>query len=209
MEETTSSAPAYAFELSGGALCLDFANTCGDRARPEQEHLHTYGDVAAFVRQAEVVDADQARELADRAAEDPTAAAEAFTVAVALRDAIYRIFSALAAGDAPSAADLDHLNSLLPDALAGLRVEPRGAAFAWSRDDLADSLTAPLRPIVRSAAELLISDRLDRIRECDGATCTWLFLDQSRNRSRRWCSMETCGNRAKVRRHYRRQRGSQ
>jgi len=196
--------PAYTFELSGGALCLDFANTCGDRARPEQEHLHAYADILAFARQAEIVDAEQERELADRAADDPGAAADAFTAAVAVRDAIYRIFSALAAGASPPPADLDRLNRALPDALAGLRIEPRGDGFAWSRHDLADALTAPLRPIVRSAAELLISGRLDRIRECDGATCTWLFLDQSRNRSRRWCSMETCGNRAKVRRHYRR-----
>ena len=70
--------------------------------------------------------------------------------------------------------------------------------------EASETLAAPLRPIVRSAAELLVSDQLDRVRECDGARCTWLFLDQSRNRSRRWCSMETCGNRAKARRHYRR-----
>jgi predicted RNA-binding Zn ribbon-like protein len=63
-----------------------------------------------------------------------------------------------------------------------------------------------LRPIARSAAELLTSETLSRVRECGGATCTWLFLDASRNRSRRWCSMESCGNRAKARRHYRRRR---
>jgi len=206
MEATSSSAPAYTFELSGGALCLDFANTCGNQARPEQEHLHAYADILAFARQAEIVDAGQARELADRAAEDPAAAAAAFGDAVEVRDAIYRIFSALAAGTSPPPADLERLNRALPDALAGLRIEPREGGFAWSRDDLADSLTAPLRPIVRSAAELLVSGRLDRVRECDGTTCTWLFLDQSRNRSRRWCSMETCGNRAKVRRHYRRRK---
>jgi len=80
--------------------------------------------------------------------------------------------------------------------------------FVWSRADATDSLTAPLRPVVRSAAELLTSDLVDRVRECHGDDCTWLFLDQSRNRSRRWCSMESCGNRAKVRRHYRRRQGA-
>jgi len=209
MDDASATEPTHTFELSGGALCLDFANTWGDRARPSQEHLHSYAGVLAFARQAEIVDGDQARRLARRAEEESAAAAAAFAAAVDLREAIYRIFSALAAGDAPPTVDLDHLNSVLPDALGGLRIEPRGDKFAWSRSDLADSLTAPLRPIVRSAAELLLSDQLDRVRECDGASCTWLFLDQSRNHSRRWCSMETCGNRAKVRRHYRRQRLSE
>ena len=91
---------------------------------------------------------------------------------------------------------------LLPQEAGGDASSP---SFAWTRTDAADSLTAPLRPVVRSAAELLTSpETLLRVRECDGTDCTWLFLDQSRNRSRRWCSMESCGNRAKVRRHYRR-----
>ena len=206
MADSPPTAPARTFDLSGGALCLDFANTWGDRARAEQEHLHSYGDLLEFARQSEIVDDGQATALARRAREAPDTAAAAFADALALREAIYRMCSALAVGEDPSPEDLAHLNAALPEALAGLRIEARSGGFSWSRDDLADSLTAPLRPIVRSAAELLLSDQLDRIRECDGAACTWLFLDQSRNRSRRWCSMETCGNRAKVRRHYRRRK---
>jgi predicted RNA-binding Zn ribbon-like protein len=195
------------FELSGGALCLDFANTTGNHMRPEQEHLHGYADLVAFARQTEVVGAEQAAELARRAREDEAGATAAFAAVRELREAIYRVFSALAAGERPPTEDLERLNAALPDALAGLRVEPQGEAFAWTRADAADSLTAPLRPVVRSAAELLTApELLARVRECDGESCTWLFLDQSRNRSRRWCSMESCGNRAKVRRHYRRTR---
>ena len=65
---------------------------------------------------------------------------------------------------------------------------------------------APLWPIARSAAHLLTSAELTRVRECDGTSCNWLFFDRSRGGSRRWCSMESCGNRAKARRHYRRRR---
>jgi predicted RNA-binding Zn ribbon-like protein len=64
------------------------------------------------------------------------------------------------------------------------------------------------RAILRSAAELLTAAELPQVRECAGSDCTWLFLDRSRNRSRRWCPMETCGNRAKAHRHYRRRSGA-
>ena len=67
-----------------------------------------------------------------------------------------------------------------------------------------------LWPVARSAGELLISDKLDRVRQCaDDRGCGYLFVDTSRNRSRRWCSMESCGNRAKAHRHYQRQQKGQ
>ena len=62
-------------------------------------------------------------------------------------------------------------------------------------------------PIAHEAAELLTANELGRVRECPGPNCGWLFLDMSKNRSRRWCSMEVCGNAAKARRHYQRQKG--
>ena len=216
MDERASQAPtrsrtgiptdSHVFELSGGALCLDFANTWEDRQREEEEHLHAYPDVLAFAVQTGIVDPGRASAMARRADGDPAAAGRAFAAARELRDAIYRLFSAVAAGREPPADGLERLNAILPEALAGARVERRGVGFEWAWADPADRLESPLRPIARSAADLLTSERLGRIRECDGRTCTWLFLDQSRNRSRRWCSMETCGNRAKVRRHYRRLR---
>lgn len=211
MGDAVFSGSESSFELSGGALCLDFANTWGDREREDQEHLHGYGDLLAFAQQAGVIDSDQRRTLERRAGLEPEGAEAVYSSARELRDAIYRLLSAVADSARPAEEDLERLNRALPDALAGLRIERvagDGDSFVWSRADGIESLEAPLWPIVRSAAELLTSDRLGRVRECDGASCTWLFLDQSRNRSRRWCSMETCGNRAKVRRHYRRSRPS-
>jgi len=195
------------FELSGGALCLDFANTWADRERPEKDYLKGYPELVAFARQTGIVTEDQAAELSRQAREDEAGAAAALETARTLREAIYRLFSAVAADTAPPRNALEALNAALPEALSGLQIVPSVSGFAWHRSDAADSLAAPLRLIVRSAAELLTAyDTLPRVRECDGADCTWLFLDQSRNRSRRWCSMESCGNRAKVRRHYRRTR---
>ncbi|HET9766295.1 MAG TPA: ABATE domain-containing protein [Thermoanaerobaculia bacterium] len=195
------------FELSGGALCLDFANSWGDRRRPESDRLADYDALVAFACEAGLLDRRQAARLSRRAHAAPAEAARAHAAARGLRDALYRLFSAQACGRRVDAADLARVNAALHEALPHLRVARRGGAYAWDwAEDGGEPLQAPLRPIARSAAELLTSDDLGRVRECDGADCTWLFLDQSRNRSRRWCSMESCGNRAKARRHYHRQR---
>ena len=195
------------FELSGGALCLDFANSWGDRRRPESDRLDDYAALLAFACEAGLLDRQHAARLTRRARQAPAEAARAHALARSLRDALYRLFSAQARGRRVDPADVAHVNAALHEALPHLRVTRRAGGYAWDwADDGGEPLAAPLRPIARSAAELLTSDDLARVRECDGATCTWLFLDQSRNRSRRWCSMESCGNRAKARRHYHRQR---
>ena len=206
MVEDRPAAPS--FDLSGGAPCLDFANTWADRGRPETESLRGYGDLVAFALQAGLLSGGHAARLAGRAARHPRAAAAGFAQGRGLREDLYRIFSATAARRAPAAADLERLNAALPAALSRLRLARRGAGFAWTWAEPAApgkaALAAPLWPILRSAADLLASDASKQVRECAGAACTWLFLDRSRNRSRRWCSMDTCGNRAKARRHYHR-----
>jgi len=197
------------FELSGGTLALDFANSWGDRRRPESDRLGDYAALLAFACEAGLLDRRQAARLARRARGAPAEAARAYAAARGLRDALYRVFSAQARGRRVDSADIAQVNEALQEALPHLRVARRGGAYAWDwDDDGGEPLAAPLRPIARSAAELLTSGDLARVRECDGAACTWLFLDQSRNRSRRWCSMESCGNRAKARRHYHRSRAA-
>lgn len=202
--------PPPTFDLSGGALGLDFANTWSDRGRPETDGLRGYADLLAFARQAGSLDEGEAARLAARSEREPGAAAAAFGRALDLREALYRLFSAAAAGRPPAAGDLALVNAALPEALARLRLEPRGSGFGWAWEEkAAEPLDAPLWPVLRSAAELLTSEELPRVRECAATSCTWLFVDRSRNRSRRWCSMETCGNRAKAHRHYRRRSGAE
>jgi predicted RNA-binding Zn ribbon-like protein len=60
--------------------------------------------------------------------------------------------------------------------------------------------------VARAAADLLVSPERALVRECASGTCSWLFVDRSRTHQRRWCSMKTCGNRAKARRFYTRRR---
>jgi predicted RNA-binding Zn ribbon-like protein len=92
-------------------------------------------------------------------------------------------------------------------ALAHRRLVPAGRCFVWDIVGAEDRLDRILWLLVDDAADLLSSELLDRVKECGGPDCSWLFLDESRNRSRRWCEMSECGNRAKQRRYQRRHKG--
>jgi predicted RNA-binding Zn ribbon-like protein len=200
--------PAPEFEFSGGRLCLDFTNTLGGRGRPQpREDLNRYADLLAWGQQAGLLTDVRATRLAREADGRPGAAAAVRDRALILREAIYRIFSAVVGGGEAREADLAALNAELAIALPNARLVPSGAGFAWTWDERADALDRILWPVARSAADLLTSDELDRVRECAETRCGWLFMDTSRNRSRQWCDMKVCGNRAKARRHYERRRG--
>lgn len=194
------------FDLSAGVLCLDFANTWQDRSMPASEELETYTDLIAFLAQARVIGRREVASLQRLAAGDPHAARAAFDGALQLRESIYCAFSAVASDRKVPAAAIDRLNRGLCADVGRLRLRRQGSGFALRWSGLGDALQAPLRPVAHTAAELLTSPDLVRVRECGGDHCDWLFLDRSRNRSRRWCSMETCGNRSKARRHYHRQK---
>lgn len=194
------------FELSGGDLCLDFANTWGDRPRAEADGLRSYDHLLAFARQTGLGEASDLAALEQRGRREGAAAAAALHTACELREALYALFSARARDRVLPPEALACLNAQLREALPHLAVQGSGPAPEWQWRDGAQSLTSPLWPIARAAADLLTSREAPPVRECDGAQCSWLFLDRSRGRSRRWCSMASCGNRAKARRHYHRGR---
>jgi predicted RNA-binding Zn ribbon-like protein len=179
----------------GGDLALDFANTLGGlREGPwDDEWLHGYADLAGWARHAGALDARTAAALAAHAAAHPRAAAAAFARAIALREQISAVMAALAAGDAPPEPDLAGLEAAHRDALAHARLVGRGPHFDWVVDD---DLDRPHRAVALAAVDLLRSERLARLKQC--RNCRWLFLDQSKNASRRWCSMAHCGTGAKV-----------
>lgn len=194
-------------KLETGFLCLDFANTLDWHASEHpEEKLFNYGDLVTWTEEVGVLDASVARALRRRAEASEADAARVYERAIALREAIYRIFSAIADRRSPAPADLALLNGALGPASAHHVIVETDDGFRWAWTESAEGeLDQMLWPIVRSAADLLTSDDLDRVRECaDEQGCGFLFFDMSRNRSRKWCDMETCGNRAKARRHYHR-----
>ena len=205
-----SASDGYEFEFSGGDPALDFTNTISRRRVPEEsrDRLIDYGRLVSWGRQAGVISERDEKRLRSAGEARPRAAVAALRRAVALREAMFSVFAASARGDRVPKEPLDALNAALPDALAALRVGPDGDRFTWrfAHDDA--ELVPMLSPVLRAAAELLTSEDLVRVRECDSETCFWLFLDQSRNGTRRWCDMKSCGNRAKARRHYLKEKAS-
>ena len=197
------------FERIGGALCLDFANTGSQRREgPFKEKLHSYADLLAWSEEAGQLEREQADQLTAKSERSPAEAESVLERAKELREAVYRVFSARFHGDALPADDLRRISDEYAYAAAQRVLAPTESGeidFAW-RDT--DALERPLWPIAVSAAVLASSDELDRVKECATDNCNWLFLDASKNRSRRWCEMKECGNRAKARRHYQRHRTS-
>ena len=198
--------PESEFELTGGSLCLDFANTLGDRPRATHEHLRDYAALLRFSRQAGSLSDPELNDLDTLYADCDGCVEPIFDKVIQLRESIYRIFSEIAGGGAPQGQDIDRLNAVLHKALRQLEIRGNGDRFNWAWGGPTQALDRPLWPIARSAAELLTSDSLGCLRECASETCSWLFLDCSRNQRRRWCDMSTCGNRAKARRHYQRKK---
>jgi len=193
------------FDDDTEVLCLNFANTADWHAGGQPEELlRSYGDLLTWAGMNQIVTGEEAALLHRLAQEDPAQAEYARQKAVRLREAMYQLFVAAAGGQPLPADDLTLLNEALPRALGQLRLAAvhGGVEWQWAESEALDRVLAPA---VRSAAELLTSDRLYQVGQCqDDRGCGWLFLDHSRNHSRRWCSMDRCGNRAKARRHYRR-----
>jgi predicted RNA-binding Zn ribbon-like protein len=203
-EKTQSEAEKH--RLIGGVLCLDFANTLNGHGKtPLHEYLAGYTDLVVWGQKAGILAASEAAPLIRNAERRSSEASEAFDQAIALRETIFRVFSAHALGKLPTAADIERLNRARADALAHsvIKRSEDGFALTWIDKTAFDSV---LWPIVLSAVDLLTSDQLLRVRECEGDTCDWLFVDTSRNHMRRWCSMAECGNRAKMRRFLDRKR---
>ena len=197
---------AETHRLIGGALCLDFANTLNGHSKAHgHEYLKDYRDLVLWCRKAGCLPDREARSLLRRAIHRPAQATAAFKRAIALRETLYRIFSAIARGDSPQTTDLAELNQARSTALARSQIVRTAGGFVVDWADKA-ALDQMLWPIALSAADLLTLGNASRIRECAGVGCDWLFIDTSRNHMRRWCSMDECGNRAKSRRFFERKR---
>lgn len=175
-------------ELVGNALCLDFANTVNARPVARRDWLATPEEALTWARAAGLP------------IEDPAGLAAALPGARELREAVFRVFEPLARGSGPPPADdLAALTSAHAEGVAHARLDRSGEVYAW-RWEPPRTMRVLLWEVTASAVELLTHGPLDRLGACP--SCVWLFLDTSKNRRRRWCSMNTCGSRDKSRRYY-------
>ncbi len=193
------------FQTKTGWLCLDFANTVDwhSSANPE-EKLSTYRDLVFWARDKKAITAEQAGKLLAASEKEPATAQKTLDFARELREAIYNILVHFTHGQTISSRDLSILNTAMVKLLPNMRIITNtGFDWEWIIDD--KRLDSLLGPVVWSAIELLTTSALERVGQCADENCGWLFWDTSRNRTRRWCDMQDCGNRAKSRRHYRKE----
>jgi predicted RNA-binding Zn ribbon-like protein len=188
---------AVKFEFVAGNLALDFANSVHDHgASDPNDDFNAYSDLADWSRQAGLLSQGQVRELKNRR---PAQARLEFERSLDLRETIYAVFSSRARGRPVPRQALLQLNRHFRRGMSEASLQDAGRHF-----ELTWKSSGPLQnvwgEITRAAVSLLTSDRLNRVRQCAGENCSWLFLDTSRNGLRRWCDMQACGNRAKVRR---------
>ncbi len=201
---------SHHFELVAGVRCLDFVNTVGDRTGQWQyvrNYLQRYEDVVAWGEQSSILASANAAELRALAEHHPHAAEQAFQRALNLREALQAVFAAVAAGQPIDRDPLSSLDGVLRPVLSmsTLVAQPNAALCQWefhpSAPHAPDAFDRVIWSVARSAADLLTSADLAHVRQCALENCGWLFLDLSKNKSRRWCAMMMCGNRNKARRH--------
>ncbi|HTY05843.1 MAG TPA: ABATE domain-containing protein [Gemmatimonadales bacterium] len=197
--------PSFAF--TGGNPCLDFANTVDDRTtgRP-RELLTDYERLLEWGTEAGVITGKTTEHLRHLASDAPGTARTALRHATELRDAIYDVFSAVAHRRTIPGPALEALNESVRRAAPHAQIVHANRRFTSEWIHPERNLDAMLWPVSRAAATLLMGDDIGRVRQCASESCSWLFLDQSKNSSRRWCDMNGCGNRDKARRYYERQR---
>jgi predicted RNA-binding Zn ribbon-like protein len=207
-QPTGTGAPAGLIPAFRDELCLDFANTRYWRGtETPTEGLGGIGDVVAWCKSAGLISEPAAEGARRWWEEQPDRGAAAFLEAIALREALYEVFRAIADGKEPPEDAMRALNAALARAPSRLGIERQGGNFAWRIPHTSEpAVAALLAPVVWSGTELLLGSRLPRVRHCANERCLWLFLDDSKSGTRRWCSMSACGNRAKAHRHYARKK---
>ena len=224
LRQAVEAAPDF---VVGGRPCLDLANTCEPRGGPghgrhvaHQEYLADYAGLVGWAVRAAVVGTATGVRLLEAAEARPAEARGVHRQAVALSDALYRAFGAIAEGRIPAVGDLDTIKAVYAEAMAAatLKAEDGGLTWSWSPDmhrGGPPDLALPLWPAAFSAIELLTEADPRRLKLCPGGQpegdpvrCAWLFYDETKNRSRRWCTMEDCGSAAKIRRLTERRRSA-
>jgi predicted RNA-binding Zn ribbon-like protein len=183
--------------IVGGNLALDFINTQSGppNGEPDLEALHDYADLVAWGRYAGLLTDGEVERLLRRARRRPAEAREMFERAMRLRATLDELFRAVARGEPPSERVIARLGTDEAEALGHGAFSRSGAAFQWRWPP--DDLGRPIWPVVHAGVGLLSGGRFDRVKGCGG--CRFLFLDETKNESRRWCSMKDCGTDAKVR----------
>jgi predicted RNA-binding Zn ribbon-like protein len=187
--------------IETSSLCCNFVNTVHAwRGENLNEYLKTYEDVINWCKKLSVFDEPYLRSLAAEASRHPQKAAWALTKMKEVRTLLYQLISAISAGEEGKYNQLlEKVYPLLSEALSHIKPVYEENTFKISFAEKVVDLESPLWPILKSVYDLLLTSDLKRIKECP--ICGWVFLDETKNGARRWCSPVECGTKDKMQRY--------
>uniref|UniRef100_A0A7V2ZKM0 Zinc finger CGNR domain-containing protein n=1 Tax=Ignavibacterium album TaxID=591197 RepID=A0A7V2ZKM0_9BACT len=195
------------WKFVGGNIAIDFVNSIGGRNENgidnytiRDEKFNSYEDIVDWAKEIGIISTTVSKKLITSASENSKEANKIFERAILLREALYRIFRHWIEEKKPSAEDMEILNKECSIARENQELIFSSNKFIWDFKFEDHNLNIILWKVALSAAELLTSERLSRLKRCPGEDCGWLFIDMSKNQSRQWCDMKDCGNFEKVRR---------
>jgi predicted RNA-binding Zn ribbon-like protein len=195
------------FQFIAGSLCLDFVNTVGSYSpSATAEKLREFADLVRWAHEARIIEQSEARELVAFSKTHPYESSGILEKARVFRESLFRIFAALNRKERPNEIDLTALNETLRSFPIHLQIRLQGQDFSCRREMGRSGDARLLAPVAWSAADLLASDQLQLVQQCASVTCGWLFVDTTKNHSRRWCMMSDCGSLAKAKRYYQRKK---
>lgn len=197
------------YMMVGERLCMDFINTVSWResAEKRRDWFTSYAKLVDWCIHAEVLTGQQAKSLLIKSKEKPSEAGDVLKQAIEMREVMYQIFKDISKETSPHPRDLERFNEYVSRFYQSMQVIHEKDHYTLQFKNTGKTLDSMLPPILQSAVDILVSKNdLERVKQCEGDPCGWLFFDTSRNRSRRWCSMADCGNRAKARRFYQKEK---
>jgi predicted RNA-binding Zn ribbon-like protein len=194
--------PIESLSLDGGWPALDFSNTVSGRAEGDgEDYLHTWEDFVIWVRRTGLLPESEFSRWREQAEVE-------MAEVRGLREALFRLFRHYARTGRIDPDHLAWLNGYLHEVYVHTELRYAGTALVRTlQEDVFPE--KPLWVIALSAEALLLSDRMPRVKECANAGCGWLFLDTSKNGTRRWCNMQSCGSQTKARNYYHRKKTEQ
>jgi len=193
--------------LDGGVACLDFVNSGYDREYGVvTERLNSYEDLMILIERLQLFDTNYLDTLKSKARQSPELATEALMFARNIRQKLYCLFSGIAPQNIAEADQgiITDLNRLFAEAHRFDVLSVNGKDVEFSFRAAPGDLMAPVWRLLLSAYDLLKSGDLHNLKQCQ--RCAWLFMDQTKNHRKKWCSMESCGNAQKTKRYYARQK---
>ncbi len=192
--------------IDGNCLVFNFINTVHSRADGDEpfEYLSSYEKLMEWCERLEVMPPDRIKKLSTISDSNPEEAENSLDEMIKVRGMLYRFFSEIAAGQQVEKSYLDDFNQEMSQSLTNLRFISEGKDLRLDWETEKTDLKEPLWRVMKSAYDALTEETFERIKECEA--CGWVFLDQSKNRSRRWCSMESCGSTHKAKKYYHRKK---